>query len=181
MTTDQYTIDKRGSRNWVILDERGEPLTDGEGNPQRYKSKAEAEAELEASQRDEANGVPFTVDEIAQMTPNERIAAATPEKEALMAWRQGGQQGPRPDTPVLDWMNVTPREQRRTSKPAAETTPVRSEEQEAQLKEIITTARAEGLSWMKVAEKLNEANVPTPRGGPWWDTTASDYAKRAGL
>lgn len=41
--------------------------------------------------------------EIAAMNPVDRINAAHAEYEALQAWVQGGEQGPRPPTPIRDY------------------------------------------------------------------------------
>lgn len=40
---------------------------------------------------------------IAAMNPVDRINAASREYEALQEWTRGGEQGPRPPTPIRDW------------------------------------------------------------------------------
>ena len=46
---------------------------------------------------------------------------------------------------------------------------------------IIRAMRAEGLSLRAIAERLNEGEVATPRGGKWSASSVQRLAKRLGL
>lgn len=136
---------------------------------------------------DEAPNTPAAVDgltdeQIAAMDRAARLAAALAESKTLTAWRSNGREPcDRPATPVLDWMADPTTKPARKPSQGSQAAPVRTEAQEQQLRSIISERRAAGDSWGKVAAALTEANIPTPRGGPWWDTTASDLAKRLEL
>lgn len=127
----------------------------------------------------------LTDDDIAAMSRVERLTAAMVESHALAAWRTSDpDRDPcnRPATPVIDWMkDPNSKPARKPSTSTGRTTVARTAEQDAKLAAIITERRAAGDGWMKVAAAVNDAGIPTPRGGPWWDTTVSDFAKRNGL
>jgi hypothetical protein len=120
--------------------------------------------------------------DIAAMPRSDRLLAAKAEAEALRVWRASGATDPctRPMTPILDWLaDPDVKSSRRTGTHRKMT--VRSAEDDARLDRIVTEARAEGKSWRKVAEALNEAGVPTGQGAAWRDTTAWTVGKRLGL
>lgn len=197
-----YGVTKEG-RRWYVT-ENGKRARDDSG----YKTKHEAEAEAEQSRldheaelaaktapadeqsdeqkaADEATAALADADHtpnlIGAMDPVERLKLAKAERDALVAWRSTKQDGPKPGTPILDWMldatNATPKAKAAASKAA----PARTPEQDAALYDLIKVGRENGDSWAKIATAINEAGIPSNRGGDWWDTTVSDYAKRVGL
>ena len=47
-----------------------------------------------------------------------------------------------------------------------------------EIKPMIEQCRNDGLSYRKIADKLNEANVPTAQGGKWYASTVLNYNTR---
>ena len=47
-----------------------------------------------------------------------------------------------------------------------------------EVKPTIEQFRNDGLTYSKIADKLNETNVPTARGGKWYASTVRRYYKR---
>lgn len=47
-----------------------------------------------------------------------------------------------------------------------------------EIKPMIDQCRKDGLSYRKIADKLNEANVPTAQGGKWYASTVFNYDTR---
>jgi hypothetical protein len=77
------------------------PITDPEGAVAAISSILEGKATAEDfTVPGEAS---LTDEQIAAMNPVDRINAASREYEALQEWKQGGEQGPKPPTPIRDW------------------------------------------------------------------------------
>ena len=47
-----------------------------------------------------------------------------------------------------------------------------------EIKPMIEQYRNDGLSYRKIADKLNEANIPTAQDGKWYGTTVRNYNMR---
>lgn len=118
----------------------------------------------------------------ATMTKAERMQAALDEHRAVKAWRTTV---PRvdgePATPVLDWMSDPANATKATAPKAERKTIEHTPEQTAQITDIITTGRTVGQSWATIAKAIEAEGIPTARGGKWYDTTASDLAKKLGI
>lgn len=125
------------------------------------------------------------VEEIAPGVPADRVArlnTAQAEAKALREWKLSSATGDAPATPVIDWMAAAPAaELTRNSTSAAKAKVSADPERDAKITAIIVEQRAAGASWAAVARAIDEQGIPTARGGKWYDTTASDFAKRHGL
>jgi hypothetical protein len=110
MNPDELTAVKVAARNWQVQDSNGNPVTDAEGTPLRFKTQHLANEEIEASKRDaEADAkakAAAAVEPLDVSTLNraDRLTMATREDKAVKAWHKAGEQGPRPATPALDFM-----------------------------------------------------------------------------
>jgi hypothetical protein len=141
-----------------------------------------------AAAHDANDGIEFqpTVDveppaDPAAMDRTERIVAAKAEVEAVRAWKAeacGDTEGPA--TPVLDWM-ADPANTVRKAPRSAKAVTAHTDEQLATIRHHISYGREQGLSWGKIAKLIEAEGIPTARGGQWYDTTASDLAKRLGI
>lgn len=159
----------------VVVD-MGNPADVAKGADKLARAAADA---IMAERAKTAASTP-TVAEIKALPVVERLAIARTESQAVKAAKAAGQE--RPPTPILDWMNNTPKTERMTgTKAAGERKPARDDESQKQLVAIMTERRAAGDSWAKVAEALQAAGVPTRTGKPWWDSTAHETARRLGL
>lgn len=191
----QFGVAKHGNgRNWYVT-EKGAAVTGGELFKTRLLAQAEADrcngdvapaANVEVTVKPEPKAnepegpAELTGDAIAAMDRLERLAAAKTEMEAL---REFGGRGPgAPATPVLDWMtdpNSKPATARKA--PGATTAFTYTDEQKVRLASLITDGRNLGYSWAKIATAIEAEAIPTSRGGKWYDTTVSDYAKKVNL
>lgn len=119
----------------------------------------------------------LSVAAIAAMDKVERLNAAKPESVALREWKKGGSKGPRPSTPILDWMNNPTVQKAHKATKIAGGANARTEEQQARLVEIIGEARTAGDKWHQAAKKLTAEGIPTSRGGGWYYSTVQLLAK----
>lgn len=142
------------------------------------KDQAEPEAEPEGP----------SDEQIAAMDRTDRLVAAKAEVAVFQEWLANGAEGTPPATPVRDWMAGTPRAARPARKPNGERkTHEYTPEQLVAIKAIIQQGRTTSTpderpqSWAKIAERIEAEGIPTARGGKWYDTTASDLARKLGL
>jgi hypothetical protein len=136
----------------------------------------------------QAKPVP-TSEQIAAMDRIERLAAAKPERAALAAWKSAGRKGPRPVTPIFDWMEdpanngVTAPKSSKARTGASKghrngEKVTRTSEQEARLVAILTKAHRDGDKWHQAAKTLTAEAIPTSRGGGWYYSTVAGIASR---
>lgn len=89
---------------------------------------------------------------ISAMTRTEAYNVAKIESAAVKAWEAAGATGDRPATPALDFLNDPTRKAKKAS---AERASAKYGEIGTTLIGIVQTARATGVSFPKLAEKLN--------------------------
>lgn len=115
--------------------------------PETSKRAAAAAAKLAAPP------APVAVD-YAAMESEPRLKLAKAENLAVREWKAAGSTGDRPATPTLDWMSANPRNKRPGAKSATGRGKYTPETGDA-LKARITTDRAAGLGFPKIADALN--------------------------
>lgn len=193
-TAERFTVTGTGKKWYVVIDGvRDQSVTyptktEATANAADM-AKAAAKAERAAARAAKAAAkqpaptaeTPVPVD-YSKLSKVELLKLAKAERTAKQAARDAGE--PAPATPVLDWMatgdaDAAFKKSRRSSGGAK--APFRSPEQDAQMVAVITAGIAEGKSWVKIAEDLDAAQVPTRSGGRWWFGTAHSTAMRLGL
>lgn len=166
-----FAVEKEGPKRWNVVD-----LTKRKNSKARvvdtFTTKAAADTEAAQSNLDLTNPAPapVAVVEIVAVDPAamdvlDRLNAAKVEAAAKKAWKQAGATGEPPATPVLDWMNATPAKVRHAKAKGGGRTPVYTEQVQSALLEAIKMARSTGVSYPRLADKLNaEQNVDTFTG-----------------
>lgn len=164
-----YTIVKRASRNFTV-EADGQAVATSDGEPIRYKSKTEAQADVDAWLADEEavqtdQATTAAVDDIAAMDRVKRVLAAKVEAEALSDWRRFGGTD-RPSTPILDWMaDPTTKPQRRSNGNGNGHASPRTPEQDAEFDRIVGELYPQGAKFSAISRALTEAEIPRSRSG----------------
>jgi hypothetical protein len=91
-------------------------------------------------------------DEIAAMDRATRTAAALAEAKTYKAWRDAGEQGDAPATPVRDWIAAHPKG---TPTPKSSRSTKYDDTVSVELVDIVKNARQTGVSFPKLAVELN--------------------------
>jgi hypothetical protein len=176
-------VAKQGAKKFAVVN-------DGQVT-EVFRTKREAEAEADKQRQDEQEPQVATHEQeqdpeaFANLVSDKlaRIAAAKAEAAAVKAWKAAGSEGDQPPTPVLDWMsNTTPADKAKAAaKSNGHRASTRSPEQEQLILDTIRNGRSQGLSFAKIGKQLDEAGVPTARGGAWDFAVVAAIAHRNGL
>jgi len=126
------------------------------------------------------------------MDPADRIIAATAERSAVKAWKADGEQGEKPATPILDWMNdpatAEVRKNRKRnghSGPRARRTDLAAQDA-SDLIDLIVAKRGDGWSFPKITKLVNGEEIDgeqrtailTAEGTPWTQPQLFHWARR---
>lgn len=164
-TTVRFVTEKVSARRYVVKDlATASAVVSTWANREAAEKDAAESNKRAAKARRIAPSAAKTAADVADLDQVTRLNLAKTEAAAKKAWKAAGSKGDAPATPVLDWMNGTPKNERKSRKTGGGSTKRYDAEVTAELVERVTTARATGISFPKLATILNDEGY---RGGGW--------------